>query len=141
MICTFPRNKVFLEKQGIKKPTDLLALDEFGIVNKKVSRKYGFLFSGFLTALMTKYQSLNKNERFNTKKEFWYTEQDSFNDMGISYYMRKKLIKIGIEYKLWKVEAKYNPNVTGINKLDHFILDWDEIVGLIINIDEQEDNQ
>ena len=136
------KHQVYINKQGIKKPTDLFTLDGFLVVNKKVSRKYGFLFSGFITALITKYQALDKNERFSKKenKEFWYTEQDSKDDMGISYYMRKKLINMGIDLGLWKVEAKYNPNITGINKLDHFVIEWDMLVELIMTLDEKEDN-
>jgi hypothetical protein len=100
-------------------------------------------FSAFLSALFTKYQSLCLSKKFKSKKnfEFWYTEFDTKRDIGISYYMRKKCIKIGVELGLWKCEAKYNKDFPGIiNKTDHFLIDWENVARFFKDINKTEDN-
>lgn len=133
-----PKNKQFIEKYNITQPTDLLAKNEYVVLNKNISRLFGLSFSAFVSALFTKYQSLTKSKAFtkNNREEFWYTEKDSKDDIGISYYMRKKAIKTGIELGIWECEAKYNPMFPGIiNKTDHFIINWDKVVEFFIMIE------
>ena len=95
-----------------------------------IIQKYGIAFILFMDALFNKYYSLRELESFmkNGGQEFWYTGNDSKNDIDISYYMRKKAIKIGLELGLWSCNTKYNPNFLGsINKIDHFIIHWDKV--------------
>ncbi|MDD2640593.1 MAG: hypothetical protein PHS65_06330 [Arcobacteraceae bacterium] len=133
----------FLKKNNINQPTDFLANGNFKILNQLVTQKYGLTFSAFLSALFTKYQSLSLSKKFSGKKnfEFWYTEFDTKRDLGISYYMRKKCIKIGVELHLWSCEAKYDRNFPGvINKTDHFLIDWENVARFFKDINKVEDN-
>jgi hypothetical protein len=133
----------FVKKNNISQPTDFLANGNFKILNQLVIQKYGLTFSAFLSALFTKYQSLSLSKKFSGKKnfEFWYTEFDTKRDLGISYYMRKKCIKIGVELGLWKCEAKYDRNFPGvINKTDHFLIDWENVARFFKELNNKEDN-
>ena len=133
----------FVKKNNISQPTDFLANGNFKILNQLVTQKYGLTFSAFLSALFTKYQSLSLSKKFSGKKnfEFWYTEFDTKRDLGISYYMRKKCIKIGIELGLWTCEAKYDRNFPGvINKTDHFLIDWENVARFFKELNKKEDN-
>lgn len=133
----------FVKKNNISQPTDFLANGNFKILNQLVIQKYGLTFSAFLSALFTKYQSLSLSKKFVGKKnfEFWYTEFDTKRDLGISYYMRKKCIKIGMELGLWTCEAKYDRNFPGvINKTDHFLIDWENVARFFKELNKKEDN-
>ncbi|MGE4515683.1 MAG: hypothetical protein AB7D96_02315 [Arcobacteraceae bacterium] len=133
----------FVKKNNISQPTDFLANGNFKILNQLVTQKYGLTFSAFLSALFTKYQSLSLSKKFSGKKnfEFWYTEFDTKRDLGISYYMRKKCIKIGVELGLWTCEAKYNKEFPGIiNKTDHFLIDWENVARFFKELNKKEDN-
>jgi hypothetical protein len=133
----------FVKKNNISQPTDFLANGNFKILNQLVTQKYGLTFSAFLSTLFTKYQSLSRSKKFSGKKnfEFWYTEFDTKRDLGISYYMRKKCIKIGIELGLWTCEAKYDRNFPGvINKTDHFLIDWENVARFFKELNKKEDN-
>jgi len=133
----------FVKKNNISQPTDFLANGNFKILNQLVTQKYGLTFSAFLSTLFTKYQSLSLSKKFSGKKnfEFWYTEFDTKRDLGISYYMRKKCIKIGIELGLWTCEAKYDRNFPGvINKTDHFLINWENVAIFFKDINKIKDN-
>ena len=133
----------FVKKNNIKQPTDFLVNGNFKILNQLVTQKYGLTFSAFLSTLFTKYQSLSLSKKFSGKKnfEFWYTEFDTKRDLGISYYMRKKCIKIGIELGLWTCEAKYDRNFPGvINKTDHFLINWENVAIFFKDINKIKDN-
>ncbi|RLA82768.1 MAG: hypothetical protein DRG78_06275 [Epsilonproteobacteria bacterium] len=122
-----------LSKQNkITQPTDALVKDGYLIVNNKVSKKYGIWFSMFVSAILTKYQSLALNDKFNnsTDKEFWYTTLDCFEEHSISYYHQRKARELGVELGLWKFEAKFNRNFPKsiINKTSHYTIDWDNVI-------------
>jgi len=133
----------FVKNNNIKKPTDFLANGNFKILNVLVTQKYGLTFSAFVSAVFTKYQSLSLSKKFSGKKnfEFWYTEFDTKKELGISYYMRKKCIKIGVELGLWECEAKYDKNFPGvINKTDHFLINWEKVARFFKDLNKVEDN-
>lgn len=126
-----------------KQPTDFLTTGQFTVLNQLLCRKYGLSFSAFFGAIVTKYQALSMSTKFRNQKnfEFWYTGYDTQQDIGMSYYMRKKCIRIGVELQLWTCETKHNPAFKGsCNMLDHFLLNWGNIALLFRDLKMKADN-
>jgi hypothetical protein len=112
-------------------------------MNNKVAILYGPWFSLFISAVLTKFQALSKNENFitndNANPEFWFTVENCFNKHGISYYHQRMARKLGEELGLWKVEIKFNPKFpkTIINKTTHYTINWDNVILFFEEIDKK----
>ncbi len=92
------------EKLEYKK---LFAGHSYGSLSFNVSSRYGADFAVGLTALMRKFMILQ--ERYPDIEEFWYTERQMKEEIGFSYYKRKKVFRKAIDLGIISVKAKGLP--------------------------------
>jgi len=124
------KNDYYVDLNNVDIRSDFSSFLKNKELSINISKKNQAIFGVFLCAIIMKFQALKRSGKLKEQEnfEFWYTGFDTKKDIGISYYMRKKCIKIGVELGLWTCEAKHNPQFKGgINKLDHFLLNWDNI--------------
>jgi hypothetical protein len=106
----------------------------FIIVNSSITKKYGLVFSNILSKLLALFQTTGQ-------KEIYYTSKQCKNDLGISYFMYKKALKVGEDLNIWSTVSKYNKQARGtINNLIHIKINLSKLtkifkdLGLVTNI-------